>query len=192
MALPPLEPFAQKQKRLHNGIDGWVPNKMLGRGRGNRLKILAWGGVWVCVLARKSGNTRLVARRSRFICCCYRNDTWRRRLVGTTRQQITQRTSSFVPTCVVRETDRWIRGRWRLHDPSPRETPVEDSSETEGARGATGVAQAEAVASPSRPTGSQDPEVPANPRRAQDRRQSTSQNRQKRTSARHLGKWVLF
>jgi transposase-like protein len=49
--------------------------------------------------------------------------------------------------------------------PSPRETQVEDSSETEGARSATGVTEAEA---PSRPRFSRqvpDPEVPAKAQR---------------------------
>lgn len=49
--------------------------------------------------------------------------------------------------------------------PSPRETPVEDSSETEGARSATGVTEAEGPSRPRLARQVPDPEVPAKAQR---------------------------
>jgi transposase len=49
--------------------------------------------------------------------------------------------------------------------PSPRQTQVEDSSETEGARSATGVTEAEAASRPRLARQVRDPEVPAKAQR---------------------------
>lgn len=49
--------------------------------------------------------------------------------------------------------------------PSPRQTQVEDSSETEGARSATGVTEAEAASRPGLARQVPDPEVPAKAQR---------------------------